>query len=485
MNERFSKENVIIYELFKKVPRLHLMHKNNNGEGCEYANYVYRSRKVYLSYTVVKSEDIYYSKQGLEGNKICLDSFNMKHSERGYELVYVSRTYNSRFLVHSSRCVDSQYLLHCGDCNNCFMSHNLRHKSYVFRNQQLTREEYLKKMEEIKLDSYAEQEKLKKEFSELPRMTGPAQVKAVVNVTGDFIGHSKNAKYCFSNVDTENSKYIVFGVNTIRDCYDIVFAGRSELCYECAGSGAQNNNVSFSLDIGANHDINYCISTNNCGNCFGCVGITNQNYCILNRQYTKEEYEKLIPEITKHMNDMPYIDKKGRIYKYGEFFPMEFSPFAYNESLAYEEFPMTKEEVEKERYLWRDMEEKNYLTTLTNEELPDSINDVTDDILKETITCPNKGRIETKCTFGYRIVPDELRFYRLMKIPLPRFCPNCRYYERRKWINPWKLWHRQCICSKKNHFHGQIKCETEFETSYAPERPEIVYCEKCYQAEVY
>ena len=32
---------------------------------------------------------------------------------------------------------------------------------------------------------------------------------------------------------------------------------------------------------------------------------------------------------------------------------------------------------------------------------------------------------------------------------------------------------------------GGGKCTNEFETSYAPERPEIVYCESCYQKEVY
>ena len=28
-------------------------------------------------------------------------------------------------------------------------------------------------------------------------------------------------------------------------------------------------------------------------------------------------------------------------------------------------------------------------------------------------------------------------------------------------------------------------CDVKFETSYAPGRPEIIYCEKCYQQEVY
>ena len=480
--------------LFKKVPRLLLAHKNNNAEGCDYANYAYRSRNAYLSFNIVRSENIYYSKYGLEGNKICLDSYNIKHSERGYELFFVSRIYNSRFLVRSSRCIDSAFLFDCSECNNCFMSYNLRNKSYVLRNKQLTREKYLEKIKEFPLDSYIVQEKLKKEFSKLPEsaLCRPAMVRSIENCTGDFIGHSKNTHYSFSVVDAEDSKYIVFGTNTIRDSYDLLFIGRGELCYELANSGAGNNNSMFSLDIGTVYDSAYCISCLDSKKLFGCVGLKNKQYCILNKQYTKEEYKKLVPKIVEQMNEMPYIDKEGRVYKYGEFFPPEFSPFAYNESLAYEEFPISKERVEKEGYLWRDEEEKHYDATIQSQELPDSINDVKENILEEIIACPNKGKIETKCTFAYRIVPDELRFYQLMKIPLPRYCPNCRYYERRKWKNPWKLWHRKCMCGSPgspstttNHFHGEGRCKVEFETSYAPKRPEIVYCEKCYQSEVY
>jgi hypothetical protein len=32
--------------------------------------------------------------------------------------------------------------------------------------------------------------------------------------------------------------------------------------------------------------------------------------------------------------------------------------------------------------------------------------------------------------------------------------------------------------------HENNHCPNEFETSYAPERKEIVYCEQCYNAEV-
>ena len=63
--------------------------------------------------------------------------------------------------------------------------------------------------------------------------------------------------------------------------------------------------------------------------------------------------------------------------------------------------------------------------------------------------------------------------------------------------NPPKLSHRSCMCeqgrattdSRRHDPAGSHldsgKCSNEFETSYAPERPEIVYCEKCYQQDVY
>ena len=474
-------------ELWKKVPRLHLAHKNNNAEGCEYANYIYHGKNVYLSYEVVYSEDILYSRQVHEGNRNCIDCENIHSNERGYELFDSSKNYNSRFLIRSNQCVDSVYLFDCNNCTDCFMSYNLRNKSYVFRNKQLTREEYLKNMKDIAFDSYTMQEKLKKEFFDLSKkaLYRFAMMKNTKDCTGDFIENSKNALYSFSLIDVENSKYIVFDTNKTRDSYDLLYVGRTELCYELTNAGAGCTNSMFSVDIGTCYDTKYCVSCNDSKNLFGCVGLKNKQYCILNKQYTKEEYEKLLPEVIESMNNLNYTDKRGVVYKYGEFFPFELSPYSYNQSLIYEIFPLSKEEIEKRGYLWRDEKVKQYIPTIESSKLPDRINDITDDILEEVISCPNNGKVETKCTLAYKIMPNELSFYRFMKIPLPRKCPNCRYYERSKWKNPWKLWNRSCMCDKKDHFHKIDKCEVKFETSYSPDRPEIVYCEKCYQNEVY
>jgi hypothetical protein len=63
-----------------------------------------------------------------------------------------------------------------------------------------------------------------------------------------------------------------------------------------------------------------------CQDCFSCIGLKNKQYCIFNKQYTKAEYEKTVAHLIKKMQ----TDGER-----GEWFPKEFSPFAYNESFAH------------------------------------------------------------------------------------------------------------------------------------------------------
>jgi hypothetical protein len=72
-----------------------------------------------------------------------------------------------------------------------------------------------------------------------------------------------------------------------------------------------------------------------CSNCFGCISLRNKSYCILNKQYSKEEYEKLVPQI---------IEKMQADGERGEFFDPSLSSFGYNETVAQEYFPLTRDE---------------------------------------------------------------------------------------------------------------------------------------------
>ncbi|MDA2922831.1 hypothetical protein MYX07_06235, partial [Patescibacteria group bacterium AH-259-L07] len=138
------------------------------------------------------------------------------------------------------------------------------------------------------------------------------------------------------------------------------------------------------------------------------------------------------------------------VYKYGEFFPAELSPFAYNETIAQEYFPLTKGQAIKQGYTWRDPEKRDYEITIKSQDLPDHIKGVTDDILDQVISCQHQGKCNEKCTTAFKIIPDELQFYKKMNLPLPRLCPNCRHYQRLKIITvPTNLKQRMPLSEKK------------------------------------
>ena len=150
---------------------------------------------------------------------------------------------------------------------------------------------------------------------------------------------------------------------------------------------------------------------------------------------------------------------------YGEFFPVALCPFAYNETMAQEDFPLTREQATSIGYSWRDPDLYSHRPTITADALP-NLDLANEDICSEIIGC-------STCDRSYRIIQAELEYLKRFHIALPRRCPDCRHRERFLMRNPYQLWHRTCA-----------RCPNVFETSYTPDRAEIVYCEQCYQSEV-
>ena len=195
------------------------------------------------------------------------------------------------------------------------------------------------------------------------------------------------------------------------------------------------------------------------------------------------------------MNSMPYKDRQNRVYKYGEFFPIELSPVGYNESMAQEYFPTSKEDALTQGYKWRETADRDYVAKTKAQDLPDHIQDVADSITQEIVSCAHAGiNCNQLCVSAFRITPDELTFYRKLGLPLPRLCHNCRTFERLKQRTGLGLYSRKCQCAGSasksgsyantaKHFHGSESCPNNLETTYPPDRPEIIYCEQCYQAE--
>jgi hypothetical protein len=177
-----------------------------------------------------------------------------------------------------------------------------------------------------------------------------------------------------------------------------------------------------------------------------------------------------------------------------EFFPSSISPFWYNETPAYELFPLNRETViasnkaiqkhgsphfvrddnsetfiHWSRFNWSDYEQPfpKVDKIITASKLPHNISDVPDDIFNWAIEC----EITKK---PFRIIKQELDFYRKHNLPIPRRHPDQRHLDRIALKNPRKLFSRICD-----------KCWKEIKTTYAPEKPEIVYCETCYNKEIY
>jgi len=471
--------------LLKKVPRMALEAYQN--ENSPYTNYTWISKNIYLSSSTLYSENISYS-HGVTHCQDSMDSTYIYDSQLCYETQDCQRSANSVYLTDCRECMDSAFLFDCRGCKNCFMSSGLRSKSYVFRNRELPREEYERKMKKTDTGSFDMFHTLISEYEKMrtDAIHRFASLFRAVNSSGNNLINTKNAKHCFTGEDLENVSY---GIRIIeaKDSADLYGVGNgAELLYDGVNVGYRDSLIKFSTNTFEDiRDATYCDYCRTSQYIFGCVGLRKKQYHILNKAYSKEEYESLIPKIIMHMNAMPYKDSMGRIYPFGEFFPSEFSPFAYNESIAQEYYPTTEEEAKKSGFRWGSSIAREYRITKKPADLPDKIQDVPDLITEETIVCLHEGSCDEQCTTAFRITDSELQFYRRMHVPLPRLCPNCRHYKRIKYRNPLniRLWRRSCMCDKSNHGHSG-KCQNEFETPYAPDREEVVYCESCYQKEV-
>jgi hypothetical protein len=465
------------------VPRSNLY--QTNFISSEYCNYGLDLKGCYLLFGGINNERVYFSNQIFDSQ----DSLDIAFSENiqfSYELFECARTNLLFWGYNCLDCVESYYLADCRNCMNCFGCVGLVNKQYYIFNKPYSKEEYQKFLKSNFIGSFRKHQEFLKKLNILKR-TVPhryARIYKSINSNGDDLYEARNVYNSFSSSQAEDSKYLFFSRNKTKDSYDTSFQGfNAELLYEIA-HGFGGSNGAFGVRNFSNQNTRYVEECQNCLNIFGCEGLRKKQYCILNKQYTKGEYEELLPKIIKHMKEMPYIDKNDIEYKYGEFFPSDLSPFAYNESIAQEYFPLTKEEALEKGYKWEDGEARNYKVDIENEDIPDNIQYVTEDIVGKVIACEHIGLCKDQCTEAFKIVPEEFKFYKRMNLPLPRLCPNCRHYQRINLRNPMKLWHRQCMCDKK-HAHHNGQCEVEFETTYAPDRLEIVYCERCYQQEVY
>ncbi len=474
-------------ELRHAVP--HLAMVNSNSVNSEYTNQAEDNKDCYMLFTSESCEKCMYGSWCQQGCYFLSDCYMAQKCEFCYECINITKCSHCAWAYDCSDCVNVYFSNDCRRCSDCFGCVGLRNKQYYYFNENIGKEEYEKRVKNFKWDSKFIKESSEKAFA--LRLSTPLKFYHGVNVqnsSGDYMENCERARYVFNCKDNKDTAYTQDAWQHIeysRDCTEVI---TTELSYELQGVEAPNRTIVARSCFNTITDSCYCDMCFSTQDCFGCFGLKKNQYCILNKQYSKKEYLELKDKIIEHMR---------KTKEWGEYFPANVSPFAYNESMAQDYFPLTKEEALKAGYAWYDRPSRDYKITLFTNDLPETLNDVKESITEEVIQCSSQNSPDhvekyPLCTTAFNITSLEFTLYKKMKLPLPDKCFPCRRQDRFKLRNPRKLWHRECMCGSvgspqvtREHFHGPEKCVIEFETSYAPDRPEIVYCERCYQQEVY
>ncbi len=453
-------------ELIKKVPRQNLSNDYMNDINSEYTNCSGGSKNCYMIFESDRSEDCYYSR-GMTDTKDCVDCIRTNESQLCYEGIDINKCYNCFYLQDSDNCNECYFSSNLSGCKYCFGCDGLNQKEYYLYNENVGKAKWEEFMSGVKFTNGKVKEYFSK-LEEIRRQTPKkfAKVSKCENSDGDHLINCKNSHFCFDSQKLEDCAYCFEVPNEAKDSYDYSSFGlATNMIYECTTSGCNAYNILFSNETWINvSNCFYCDNTQSSKNCFGCIGLNKKQYCILNKQYTKEEYEQTVGRI---------IEKMIADGEWGEFFPMSISPFGYNESLSIAYHPKSKEEMTKFGAKWQ---ENDYSLKFDGPfyEPEDDIDEYRQNegkrsaLLSGILKCASTGK-------AFKIMPQELAFYISHNVPVPVKYPEERYLEIFSKRNPRVLYHRQCM---------NEGCQNEFETTYAPDRPEKVYCESCYQKNV-
>ena len=378
-------------ELMSEVPRpsLHI-DLGVKSVNSEYTNEWWWNKSCYLVFKTWYAQNSMYS-TSISGSEDCIDCLNIENSQNCYECTYCKS------------CYECYYCVNCIDCSYCYWSNGLTWSEYVYKNIQLDKEKYFDKMKDI-----------------VPVKRMMIEKNVIVNCensSGNNLYDCKNCHHCFDVSWALDCKYCYWFIPTASDCYDVhVFWDKLTRSIELEVWWTNSDMVAYSIHTNSCSHIHFNHFATHSSHLFGCIWLRNKSYCILNKQYTKEEYNILVPKIIQHMQ---------QTWERGEFFHPSLSPFGYNETVAQEYFPVSDiSELAPHGYHRSEYNKPtpNVQNLLDASKLP-SIQNATDEICRQAIQCEASGE-------PFRIIKQELEFYRKHNLPLPTKHPNVRHSER-------------------------------------------------------
>lgn len=441
-------------ELQLKVPRWSRM--TLNCENSDFTNNCAEVNNSYLTFSSHSSENLYYCMR-VYRSKNCIDCVNMSDCEYCSQSVDCKKCYNTHYSQLAENCSDSYFLFDCRSCQNCILCAGIRNGSYMILNKKYSPAEYEKFKEEFLQELSSNPEKILKSFEDLKKQVPHKNIhiSSSEKVTGDFIQDSKNIYNSFYSSRCEDCINL-YNCDELKDCYDNLCNDKSELCLEC-DTAYDLYNCQFCTYTVSTKNSQYCDQCFYLENCFGCVGLSREKYVILNKRYSASQYAKLIEKIEEHMK---------RTGEYGKPFPGNLSSFAYNETLANDFHPLTKEQALSQGYKW--YEEKEEAKHFGKKyEIPQNWEEIDKSICDKILQCEITGK-------NYKIIPQEYDFYKKFRLPIPKRCPDQRYKDLYALKPPLKI--------RKTHCNS---CNKSINTSYPQQSEYQILCEQCYLKTVY
>jgi hypothetical protein len=452
-------------ELQRDVPRVAVT--NTNSENSEFTNQCCDNKDCYLCACTSFCEKVFYGYWN-QSCRECLDCYAIDRCELCCECLNSSNLYHCAYVIDSESCSNSWFSSDCRSCSYVFGSHGLRNKSFYWFNESVTENEWHARFNAIRFvhDTINALQIKSSEISKnLPKKFYHGKMNE--SFSGDYVFNSKNT---FSSFNCKDCWDVWYSQDAwrMKDSSDITEVLDTERCYEIEGAIA-----AFSGWIMKSWPIDnsfYCELCFQSSNLFGCVGLRNAKYCVFNKQYSEAEYYELVSRLIAHMRETG---------EWGEYFPAENSPFGYNETVANSYFPLTKAEVRQKGWRWHDELKAVSATGVTAAALG-TIGEVTDDILKQVILCEESGQ-------PFKIIAQELAFYRKMGLPIPCRSPATRRLARLALRNRRELRKGRCMNLAARHSDRDEsgRCLVEFDTSFPQDCTGKVYCEECYLNEAY
>lgn len=458
----FTKTFFENFELLNRAVPKKSLHIVDSMENCEYCNYGIFSKSCYLVNGWWRSDHCLYSVIPARSSYDVDGCFNTS-CQHTYQCIHCIWCFDCAYSDHSSTCKNSSFLSFCNTCDFCLGCVNLQTAKYCILNKQYSEEEYKIRSKEILKDRESIAD-FQKNFEALVISSPKKNVNNILSEDcfANYIQNGKNNIFCYVGIEQSDAKYSSYtGMIKEGPVYDGYATTQSGFSLETIGFTGMKSAFVLTGEHGVN-ECYYCQHVNDCTNCFGCTGIKHKKYCILNKQYSPEEYEILVVKI---------IEQMKRDQEWWEFFPIVQSTFGYNETIAQTFYPIIREEAIKQWYKRQNLEHfvniPQWPEKISGESLPSSIQEVDDSIVQKIILCKETGK-------PFRIIQQELDFYRKHNIPLPTKHQDIRQAELLKKRMP-----------KAFHIAHCDKCKQEMLSMYPENSWYTVWCEVCYNKEIY